>query len=114
MLPDQDDITQQIHLRHLEGTRQTRRQIVADMLRSRAWSYDKYRLNKSCIIPDYDSLIDLESFINLLDKHKAIILKLEYQGYTQKEMSKMLGITQRAVINRRNNAIKEIKEYVLC
>ena len=51
------------------------------------------------------------SCLKLLESDKKLIKALYYDGYSTREYAQKLGITQAAMLKRRNRILKYLKKY---
>ncbi len=59
-----------------------------------------------------DEIIDLKSsFAHLSSFEKKIIKSIYFEGYTEKELGEMLGITQVEVSRNKTKILKKLREY---
>lgn len=114
-----DDINQEIVLRQLVGKKQTRKQVIADMLKSRAYNRSFRGRVKHVSInfmtiaihtQDIDSVIDYKNALLLINGRKRDILRLWAEGYRIKEISNIYNYNNGYIGQIIKQSIEEIKE----
>jgi RNA polymerase sigma factor (sigma-70 family) len=68
------------------------------------------RAQKMLLAVEHDEL--LQQVLRLPDRLKAVVLLLYWEGRTEKETARVLGITDRTVRNRLQNALKLLRDVV--
>ena len=90
---DKEDIDQHVRLRILEGARQKRQYIIADMYKRKEWN----EARSICLdnIPEIEvndyplSEMIMKEFMDSLTKTQRKILKLRLLGYNQSEIARI-------------------------
>jgi len=83
-----------------------------DLLKS-AWAHNRGDLDESLAAPDYDDDIGVYDYVkNLKPKYRTVIYLHYYEGYSTKEISKLLKMPQSTVTTQLNRARKQLKEDI--
>jgi hypothetical protein len=120
MILDEEDISQEIYLRKLEGSKQPAYFIRKDLFKSRKWVHSDCSRFPHIYIdgPGYDGLLrccqnhlnmEIKEVLGFLNDKERDVIILELQGFTQMEIGDILGICSSAVSRRRGRSIRKIR-----